>query len=85
MRPMRIGHATVVPGDVVLGSATAGSFLSRLSLAEEVVKRFGVHPICAIRSAICGWNEKKYTAGQIDTRGGPMPSSRTIAVLVEGE
>jgi regulator of RNase E activity RraA len=67
--PTRIGHATVMPGDVVLGRNGAVLFIPA-QLAEEVVKNsesthlrdtFGHQRL----------EEKKYTAGQIDARWTP--------------
>ena len=64
--PIRIGHATVLPGDVVLGRDGGVMFIPP-QLAEKVVQyseitqlrdRFGHQRL----------REKKYTAGQIDTR-----------------
>jgi len=62
--PIRIGEATVLPGDVVLGTPTGVIFIPP-HLAEEVVKRsedirmrdrFGKHRL----------SEERYTSGQID-------------------
>lgn len=67
--PVRIGHATVLPGDVVLGR-NGGVLFIPAQLAEKVVKdsertrlrdTFGHQRL----------EEKKYTAGQIDTRWSP--------------
>jgi regulator of RNase E activity RraA len=64
--PTRIGHATVMPGDVVLGR-NGGVIFIPPQLAEQVVKSsesthlrdvFGHQRL----------EEKKYTAGQIDAR-----------------
>jgi regulator of RNase E activity RraA len=64
--PIRIGHATVMPGDVVLGR-DGGVYFIPPQLAEKVVQyseterlrdHFGHQRL----------REKKYTAGQIDTR-----------------
>jgi regulator of RNase E activity RraA len=64
--PIRIGHATVLPGDVVLGRDGGVMFIPP-QLAEKVVQyseitqlrdRFGHQRL----------REKKYTADQIDTR-----------------
>jgi regulator of RNase E activity RraA len=64
--PARIGHATVMPGDVVLGR-NGGVLFIPPQLAEQVVKSsesthlrdvFGHQRL----------EEKKYTAGQIDAR-----------------
>ncbi|HEY1215248.1 MAG TPA: RraA family protein [Bryobacteraceae bacterium] len=67
--PVRIGHALAMPGDVVLGR-NGGVLFIPPQLAERVVKdsertrlrdTFGHQRL----------NEKKYTAGQIDTRWTP--------------
>jgi regulator of RNase E activity RraA len=67
--PTRIGHATVMPGDVVLGR-NGGVLFIPAQLAEKVVKEsertrlrdtFGHQRL----------QEKKYTAGQIDARWTP--------------
>jgi regulator of RNase E activity RraA len=67
--PTRIGHATVMPGDVVLGR-NGGVIFIPPQLAEQVVKSsesthlrdvFGHQRL----------EEKKYTAGQIDARWTP--------------
>lgn len=64
--PVRIGHATVMPGDVVLGKDEGVVFIPA-HLAEKVVKtaeivhlrdQFGHERLA----------EKKYTPGQIDSR-----------------
>jgi len=64
--PIRIGHATVMPGDVVLGKDEGVIFIPA-HLVEKVVKtaeivhlrdQFGHERLA----------EKKYTPGQIDTR-----------------
>jgi regulator of RNase E activity RraA len=64
--PTRIGHALVMPGDVVLGKDGGVLFIPP-QLAERVVK---YSEITRLRD-IFGHQrlrEKKYTAGQIDTR-----------------
>lgn len=64
--PVRIGHATVMPGDVVLGRDGGVLFIPP-QLAETVVKS---SEITRLRD-IFGHQrlrEGKYTAGQIDTR-----------------
>jgi regulator of RNase E activity RraA len=67
--PTRIGHALVLPGDVILGR-NGGVLFIPAQLAERVVKEsertrlrdtFGHQRL----------EEKKYTAGQIDTRWTP--------------
>jgi len=64
--PVRIGRATVLPGDVVLGTPTGVIFIPP-HLVEEVVKRseeirlrdrFGKQRL----------REGRYTPGQIDTK-----------------
>ena len=64
--PTRIGHALVMPGDVVLGKDGGVLFIPP-QFAEKVVKS---SEITRLRD-IFGHQrlrEKKYTAGQIDTR-----------------
>lgn len=64
--PIRIGHAMVMPGDVVLGKDGGVIFIPP-QLAEQVVK---YSEITRLRD-IFGHQrlrEKKYTAGQIDAR-----------------
>jgi regulator of RNase E activity RraA len=64
--PVRIGHATAMPGDVVLGKDGGVLFIPP-QLADRVVK---YSEITRLRD-IFGHQrlqEKKYTAGQIDTR-----------------
>jgi hypothetical protein len=64
--PTRIGHALAMPGDVVLGKDGGVLFIPP-QLAERVVK---YSEITRLRD-IFGHQrlrEKKYTAGQIDTR-----------------
>ena len=67
--PTRIGHATVMPGDVILGRNGGVLFITP-QLAERVVKEsestrledtFGHQRL----------REKKYTAGQIDAKWSP--------------
>jgi regulator of RNase E activity RraA len=64
--PMRIGHATVVPGDVVLGR-NGGVLFIPPQLAEEVVKE---SESTRLRDTFghLRLEQKKYTAGQIDAR-----------------
>ncbi len=65
-QPTRIGHATVMPGDVVLARDGAVIFIPP-HLAEKVVK----HPRsygCVICLDTSGSGKKKYTAAQIDNR-----------------
>ncbi len=64
--PIRIGRATVLPGDVVLanrhGTVFIPSYLaSELVLSSEIV---GLRDLFGFQRL----REKKYTAGQIDTR-----------------
>jgi hypothetical protein len=64
--PIRIGHAMAMPGDVVLGKDGGVLFIPP-QLADRVVK---YSEITRLRD-IFGHQrlrEKKYTAGQIDTR-----------------
>jgi len=62
--PIRIGHATVMPGDVVLGKDGAVIFIPP-HLAEKVVK---VSELVSLRDAFGKGRlkEGKYTPGQID-------------------
>jgi len=64
--PIRIGHATVLPGDVVLGRDGGVMFIPP-QLAERVVQ---YSEITQLRDHFGHQRlrEKKYTAGQIDTR-----------------
>ena len=64
--PIRIGHATVLPGDVVLGRDGGVSFIPP-QLAESVVQ---YSEITQLRDHFGHQRlrEGKYTAGQIDTR-----------------
>jgi regulator of RNase E activity RraA len=64
--PVRIGHATAMPGDVVLGK-DGGVIFIPAQLADRVVKYSEITRL----QDIFGHQrlrEKKYTAGQIDTR-----------------
>ncbi len=63
--PIRVGHATVVPGDVVLGRDGGVIFIPP-QLAEQVVQ---YSEITQLRDHFGHQRlaEKKYTAGQIDT------------------
>jgi len=65
-RPVRIGKVTVMPGDIVLGKEGAVSFIPP-HLAEKVVT---TSEIIRLRDMFGHQRlrEKKYTAGQIDTR-----------------
>ncbi len=67
--PMRIGRATVMPGDVVLGRDGAVLFIPP-QLAEQVVK---TSELVRLRDLFGHQRlqEGKYTAGQIDTRWSP--------------
>jgi regulator of RNase E activity RraA len=67
--PIRIGHAMVMPGDVVLGK-NGGVLFIPPQFAEEVVKS---SEITHLRDVFGHQRlqEKKYTAGQIDTRWSP--------------
>ena len=64
--PTRIGHVMVMPGDVVLGKDGGVIFIPP-QLAEKVVK---YSEITRLRDMFGHQRlrEKKYTAGQIDTR-----------------
>ena len=67
--PTRIGHALVMPGDVVLGR-NGGVIFIPPQLAEKVVKdseRTRLRDIFGHQRL----EEKKYTAGQIDARWSP--------------
>ena len=67
--PTRIGHATVMPGDVVLGR-NGGVIFIPAQLAEKVVtdsERTHLRDAFGHQRL----NEKKYTAGQIDARWSP--------------
>ncbi|HEA22270.1 hypothetical protein LCGC14_0854240 [marine sediment metagenome] len=64
--PIRIGRATVLPGDVVLANRHGTIFIpsylaSELVLSSEIV---GLRDLFGFQRL----REKKYTAGQIDTR-----------------
>jgi len=64
--PIRIGHVTVMPGDVVLGKNNAVIFTPP-HLAEKVVK---TSELICLRDAFgkTRLKEGKYTSGQIDAR-----------------
>ncbi len=64
--PIRIGHATVMPGDVVLGKGNGVIFIPP-HLAEKVVK---TSEVIRLRDAFgkTRLKEGKYTTGQIDAR-----------------
>ena len=81
--PTRIGHALVMPGDVILGR-NGGVLFIPPQLAERVVKdsertrledTFGHQRL----------REKKYTAGQIDARWSPEIQQDYRAWLKENE
>ena len=81
--PTRIGHATVMPGDVILGR-NGGVLFIPPQLAERVVKEsestrledtFGHQRL----------REKKYTAGQIDAKWSPEIEQDYRAWLKENE
>ncbi len=81
--PTRIGHATAMPGDVVLGR-NGGVLFIPPQLAEQVVKAsesthlrdtFGHQRL----------QEKKYTAGQIDTHWTPAIEDDYRAWLKQNE
>ena len=64
--PVRIGHATVMPGDVVLGK-NGGVIFIPPHLGEKVVK---TSELIRLRDAFgkLRLRERKYTPGQIDAR-----------------
>lgn len=64
--PIRIGDATVMPGDVVLGREGGVLFIPP-QLAEKVVKTSEIVHLCDMFGHL-RLREKKYTAGQIDAR-----------------
>ncbi|MGD0579708.1 MAG: RraA family protein, partial [Bryobacteraceae bacterium] len=64
--PIRIGDATVLPGDVVLGREGGVLFIPP-QLAEKVVKTSEIVRLRDIFGHL-RLREKKYTAGQIDAR-----------------
>lgn len=68
-RPTRIGKATVMPGDVVLGR-DGGVIFIPAHLAEKVVK---ISEVVRLRDMFGHQRlrEQKYTPGQIDTRWSP--------------
>jgi regulator of RNase E activity RraA len=68
--PVRIGHVTVMPGDVVLGKhdgTFGGVVFIPAHLAEKVVKTSELVRLRDIFGKQC-LNEGKYTPGQIDAR-----------------
>jgi regulator of RNase E activity RraA len=81
--PMRIGHATVVPGDVVLGR-NGGVLFIPPQLAEEVVKE---SESTRLRDTFghLRLEQKKYTAGQIDARWSDAIEQDYRAWLKENE
>jgi regulator of RNase E activity RraA len=62
--PIRIGHATVLPGDIVLGTPTGVTFIPPHLVEEVVVSAEDVH----LRDTFGKQRlaEKKYTPGEID-------------------
>lgn len=67
--PIRIGRATVLPGDVVLANRHGTIFIPSHHVAELVISS----EVVALRDEF-GFQrlrEKKYTAGQIDTKWTP--------------
>ena len=64
--PVRIGHVTVMPGDVVLGKDESVIFIPA-HLAEKVVKTSELIRLRDIFGKQC-LREGKYTPGQIDRR-----------------
>jgi regulator of RNase E activity RraA len=81
--PVRIGHATVMPGDVVLGR-NGGVIFIPAQLAERVVQqseRTRLRDIFGHQRL----EEKKYTAGQIDARWSPEIEADYRSWLKENE
>jgi len=81
--PARIGHATVMPGDVILGR-NGGVLFIPPQLAEKVVKdseRTHLRDMFGHQRL----QEKKYTAGQIDTRWTPAIEQDYRGWLKENE
>jgi len=81
--PVRIGHALAMPGDVVLGR-NGGVIFIPPQLAEKVVKdseRTHLRDMFGHQRL----REKKYTAGQIDTRWTPAIEEDYRAWLKENE
>ena len=79
--PIRIGKATVMPGDVVLGR-NGGVIFIPPQLAEQVVE---YSEITHLRDLFGHQRlrEKKYTAGQIDTTWTPAIEADFTACLLE--
>jgi regulator of RNase E activity RraA len=81
--PVRIGHALAMPGDVVLGR-NGGVLFIPPQLAEKVVKdseRTHLRDVFGHQRL----GEKKYTAGQIDTRWTPAIEQDYRGWLKENE
>ncbi len=81
--PVRIGHAMAMPGDVVLGRNGGVMFIPP-QLAEKVVKdseRTHLRDMFGHQRL----REKKYTAGQIDTRWTPAIEEDYRSWLKENE
>lgn len=81
--PTRIGHALVMPGDVILGR-NGGVIFIPPQLAEKVVKdseRTHLRDMFGHQRL----QEKKYTAGQIDTRWTPAIEEDYRGWLKENE
>lgn len=81
--PTRIGHALVMPGDIVLGR-NGGVIFIPPQLAEKVVKdseRTRLRDIFGHQRL----KEKKYTAGQIDARWSPEIEQDFRSWLKENE
>jgi len=81
--PVRIGKATAMPGDVILGRNGGVMFIPP-QLAEKVVKdseRTHLRDMFGHQRL----QEKKYTAGQIDTRWTPAIEDDYRAWLKENE
>ena len=64
--PIRIGRATVLPGDVVLAKKGGIVFIPAQFL-EEVVSECRIRVSCAMHFGHQRLREGKYTPGQIDT------------------
>ena len=81
--PVRIGHATVMPGDVILGR-NGGVLAIPPQLAEEVVKS---SESTRLRDTFghLRLEQKKYTAGQIDARWSDAIEQDYRAWLKENE
>lgn len=81
--PTRIGHALVLPGDVILGR-NGGVLFIPPQLAEKVVKN-SERTRLEDTFGHLRLQEKKYTAGQIDARWSPEIEQDYRAWLKENE